>query len=45
MLIQLVLMLVLFFWHASKEQFAVLFVVAALWGAADGIIGTQIVSK
>lgn len=45
MLIQFVLQFVLFFWFASEQQFAVFFVVAALWGIADGIIGPQIVSK
>ena len=36
------LIIVMFFWRPSADQFAVFFVIASLWGLADAVWQTQI---
>ena len=37
--------MVLYFWSPSQQTLYVFFIVVAVWGLADGLLITQIVSK
>lgn len=42
--LQLVLLVVMLLWHPTADSLPVFFAVAAGWGAADGVLTTQLVS-
>ena len=45
MLVQLAMLITMLMWQPNKGTIVVFFVVAGLWGAADGVFVTQVISK